>query len=379
MHNLVLGVHESPAAYAALAMSVASTLALLVVVHALRRVKQQLADKKQSSKMCDTVVSMQDKPAVGIVPQHIVVNGTSILQEKINNLPPTGGLVTLDANTKYLIMSTVSVYDRQNVTIVGDRSTVLQWTSTDDVVHPPAMVVVHKGSFVTLRGFSLQQANIVVLESSNCVFDGLSIRDTSGSSILLDGQEGAGSHYNTVSGCVCTKSGRVGISQNKVKDSKILNNKTFDNNFEGLTIDNASDRCIVIGNYVGQNRGGVGEIGLDFSTNCTIQGNVVEGGNGARSGLTFQNNIAASNANSITGNVFKGSPEYGVHFKTGNNQGCSQNIVSNNQFVDNALGGMKIDTSASTDNVVTGNNFGGKAFVNAGTGTVFANNVGVSP
>eukprot|EP00754_Rhynchopus_humris_P012267 Rhum_TRINITY_DN14277_c3_g2::Rhum_TRINITY_DN14277_c3_g2_i1::g.77809::m.77809 len=379
MQHFVLGVHESPAAYAALAMSVASTLALLVVVHALRRVKQQLADRQQSGKMCDTAVSVQDEPAVGVVPQHIVVNGTATLQEEINNLPPTGGLVTLDSNTKYLIAATVTVYGRQNVTIVGDRSSVLQWTGSDDGANPPAMVVVNKGSFVTLRGFSLQSANIVVLESSNCVFDGLSVAATSGSSILLDGQHGAGSHYNTVSGCVCTKSARVGISQNMVKDSKILNNKTFDNNFEGLTIDNASDRCIVIGNYIGQNRGGVGEIGLDFSTNCTIQGNVIEGGNGAKSGITFQNNIAASNANNITGNVFKGSPEYGVHFKTGNNQGCSQNIVSNNQFVDNALGGMKIDTSASKDNVVTGNNFGGKAFVNGGARTVFANNVGVSP
>eukprot|EP01063_Lacrimia_lanifica_P006035 TRINITY_DN1362_c1_g5_i1.p1 TRINITY_DN1362_c1_g5~~TRINITY_DN1362_c1_g5_i1.p1 ORF type:complete len:347 (+),score=48.23 TRINITY_DN1362_c1_g5_i1:57-1097(+) len=302
---------------------------------------------------------------------------TEELQAAIDALPATGGELVLVPGRTYTLGGTVVLDRRVNVTIRGDRSAVVRGTRDDT---PAFQIVGCRG--VRLVGFTVVKGNVLLIESSHCELVGLEVISTDGSSLLLDGQTGAGSSYNTVKDCNVSTSGRVGISQNCVKHSQILNNTCQQNGYEGLTIDNHSDYCMVKGNRFEGNAGGVGQVGIDCSTGCIISGNMIIGrgstaGKGlTTSGITFQNNIGCTDKNIVTNNVITSNGEWGVHLRTGvNSSGCNMNVISNNQLHGNRRGPCKIDSTASFGNVLSSNCFGSQPLADNGANTVVSADV----
>eukprot|EP01061_Rhynchopus_euleeides_P020963 TRINITY_DN3409_c0_g5_i1.p1 TRINITY_DN3409_c0_g5~~TRINITY_DN3409_c0_g5_i1.p1 ORF type:complete len:381 (+),score=107.20 TRINITY_DN3409_c0_g5_i1:168-1145(+) len=293
------------------------------------------------------------------------------VQKLIDALPSSGGTVTLQSGATYTFNRAVTVVDRTNVRICGDGSVTIEQT-TD---HTPNFVV-QRCTSVHMSQLNLIKGNICVLESTYCSFTKLHLTNTDEAGILLDGQQQApGCFYNTVDGCVIVGAGRVGISQNMVTDSTIVNNICIGCANEGLTVDNMSDRCIVRGNRFSGNLYGVGQIGIDKSCHCIFDANILTGCVQApTSGITFKNNIGSTDYNVLSNNVFMGNQRYGVEFITSSKGSCSSNVVSGNRFEGNVLGSILIQSSGSTNNVVTSNSLGGGAFANNGTGTVVQGN-----
>ena len=291
------------------------------------------------------------------------------VQNLVDALPASGGDVLLDSGATYVFTGTVNFIGKTNVTVRGDGSTVIQQTTQDQ-----GSFYFKDCSYVTLSRLILKKGNIVLVESNNCTFSRITAEDTDGSSILLDGQTGGGSAYNTVESCTVLRSKKVGISQNKATDTNITNNVCRDCGYEGLTVDNHSDRCIVVGNRFIANKSGVGQIGVDASHECMFQSNVIVGtATALTSGITFQNNISDTSQNVITGNIITDNQYYGIDFKT--NAGyCTGNIVTGNRLQNNILAAARIESAVSTDNVFTSNCFGGGALLDNGTNTVVSAN-----
>eukprot|EP01061_Rhynchopus_euleeides_P020962 TRINITY_DN3409_c0_g1_i1.p1 TRINITY_DN3409_c0_g1~~TRINITY_DN3409_c0_g1_i1.p1 ORF type:complete len:316 (+),score=80.12 TRINITY_DN3409_c0_g1_i1:56-1003(+) len=293
------------------------------------------------------------------------------VQALVNALPPAGGTVNLQSGATYTFDTAVAIRDRTNVRICGDGSVTIVQT-TDNM---PSFIV-EVSTYVHISSLNLVKGNIILLEASYCKFRDLHITDTDESGILLDGQRNTpgGSSYNTVEGCVIERAKKVGISQNKVTDSSIINNVCRGCFDEGMTVDNSSDRCIVRGNRFEQNRQGVGQIGIDKSCHCIFEANILAGfAEAPTSGITFQSDCGSTDYNIVSNNIFIGNQRYGVELRTRNGS-CNSNVITGNRFQGNVMGSIYIVCSQSKSNVVGTNSLGGGAYVDNGSHTICSAN-----
>lgn len=298
-----------------------------------------------------------------------VCTGTSddvTIQAAINALPASGGSIILRSGT-YNFQNGISINARNNVEISGEGfSTIINGSNRTSVT-------IANSFAVKLRRMAFRYGDVVMLESSYCMFDELDVENSQNSGILLDGQGTRGSAYNTVQNCILQNNPGVGISQNHVQDSKILNNTSANNGLEGLTVDNQSHRCVIAGNRILNNNGGVGQIGVDLSDLCTFTGNIITGKGGVPlPGICFQNNLGSTNYNNITGNTLLDNPGGGILMRYNANS-CNFNVVSSNIFRNNGSFSIQLQNYCN-GNILTGNILSSNPIINQGTNTVSANN-----
>ena len=299
------------------------------------------------------------------------------IQKAIDNLSPTGGTIYLESG-QYHFSNDVVINNRSSITLIGSGPGTI--INNND----QTSIVIENSNRITIQNISMRVGNIVVLSSSYCVFDNLDVRNTLDAGILLDGQA-SGASFNVVKNSLFIGNGGVGISQNKVLDSKILNNTMDGNGLEGLTIDNESHRCIVSGNRILNNKGGVGQVGIDYSDLCSITNNIItyetyddniinNPNLPALPGITFQNNLGVTNYNVISNNIIIDNPNGGILLNDNSGYGCNSNILNSNIFRSNRVFAIKIAGANSADNIVTSNILGGQPINNSGTNTIIANN-----
>ncbi len=286
-------------------------------------------------------------------------------QQAINSLPSSGGSIYIKSGV-YSFSSDVVIDSKQNILIKGNGS------NTRINNNDQTAIVVDNSSDIKIDNLSMRTGNIVLLRSSYCDFNRLDVRNCSDAGILLDGQSGVSS-FNVVRNSLFINNSGVGISQNKAEDSKIIHNTMVGNGLEGLTIDNESHRCIVQGNRIASNNGGVGQVGIDLSDLCTISNNIITGAVAVNlPGITFQNNLGFTNFNTINNNVIIDNPGGGILLK--NNVGtCNSNVISSNIFRSNGNFSVIIDTS-NTGNIISSNILGGNPINDMGTSTINSDN-----
>lgn len=205
-------------------------------------------------------------------------------------------------------------------------------------------------------GGTLSGPSIMVLGSLNTIANNYVTGGASLSAgILLDGNSTTCTN-NIISNNVVQDVSGVGISQSNVKSSLIQGNELLACGQEGITIDNASDLCIVIGNRIDYCvvTGGVGGIGIDLANHGLISGNYIINTQSGVPGIKTQNNLGSSYYLTITGNVIQGGTSYGIHLANNGSYITTDCVVSGNIISDMTDVGIRID-SGCTNNVVSGN------------------------
>jgi parallel beta-helix repeat protein len=212
-----------------------------------------------------------------------------------------------------------------------------------------------------------RNANIFVTSSYNRLM-GLRSHNSNSHGIGLDGQATT-CYYNEVSGCLTHDNNEVGIATNSVKYSKVIFNTSLSNDYEGLTVDIASQFNIISHNLVRGNctAGGVGGIGVDDADYNIIAMNVVAD-TAALSGITTQNNIAGCESNVIAGNVLSANGAYGIQLKNTSSHYSSKNTLTGNVLKSNTSGSIYV-ASGCTGNILSSNSLDGVAATDLGSTT----------
>lgn len=288
-------------------------------------------------------------------------------QLAINSLPATGGSIYVKSG-KYNFSSDITLSGKQNISIIGNGYNTLIRNNDQTAI------VISGSNGITITSLSMKIGNIVLLNSNYCIFDKIEIDSCLGAGILLDGQPNSGSKYNSISYCTIKNSAGVGISLNQARDTKISSNTIIGNELEGITLDNQSHSCIVVGNRIGSNKGGAGQISIDFSDLCSISNNFISGSPSINlPGITFQNNLNFSNFNLITSNVIVDNAAGGILLKNNNGKTSNSNTINGNILRSNGPFSIKNETS-NLSNIFTSNVLFGNPIIDLGTSSVVANN-----
>jgi hypothetical protein len=142
------------------------------------------------------------------------------------------------------------------------------------------------------------------------------------------------SNLNTVTGGAYNNNNGVAISQWGSSDNDILSLTASSNGLEGLTIDGGSHNCFVQYVTMSSNRGGVGNVGIDFSNGSLVY-NSTFNGHTNRSGVTFQNNDGPCNGPRIQNCTLNNNRQYGIHVRP---------TVTNYSFTGNTTTGNTLGT-----------------------------------
>ena len=200
--------------------------------------------------------------------------------------------------------------------------------------------------------------------------------NATGHGIDLDGSLGLGSASNNwIEDCYIHNNTGIGISQYTATDNTIVNNQIYFNGDEGVTVDIASYRCKIIGNWIVQNcqSGGAGNISLDQGDLCIIQGNHILGAAGSTHGIVTNNNIGATNYCIISGNQIIDSGGKGIYLKAGTSGNASFNTVTGNVVRGSGSNSILMDTGCNS-NAIVANSLNGVSVSDGGSSNSVANN-----
>lgn len=190
-----------------------------------------------------------------------------------------------------------------------------------------------------------------------------------GHGICLDGQATTCSS-NLVLGNHVYSVGGIGISQNKVIDSRIEGNLVRSTQLEGVTVDNQSYRSNVLGNRIANTclSGGAAAISLDYSDLSSISSNIISGG--TKPGIKSNNNLGATNYVVVSGNLIVVPATYGIHLFAGIGGTASNWIISGN-LVRDALTAWCCFDAGCDNNEARYNQKSGLATSDAGAGNTY--------
>lgn len=166
----------------------------------------------------------------------------------------------------------------------------------------------------------------------------------------------------------------IGISHNKATDSRIMDNRVWNNGLEGFTFDNAAHRCQAIGNRLRGNCaiGGAAAMSLDGSDLGILIGNLITATVGVDAIKTNNNLTGGCNSWVCVGNeLIDNTGGYGVHLFTGTGDSGTASAaywtVTGNVCRGNGSGSIRLE-SGTTNNQVRANALNGTAVSDSGSG-----------
>lgn len=192
---------------------------------------------------------------------------------------------------------------------------------------------------------------------------------------FIEGTAAKGDH-NEILNCRSENNGAIGISQHAATDNLVMGCRTLGNGWEGITIDNGSYRCRVIGNHVENNclSGGAGNISADQCDNSVISGNQIYNAPAVKPGIMLNNQASNSNFVVISGNDIKDNQGGGIKFNDSFSNFSSHCAITGN-VIQSASGSTPLYLGINSNhNVITGNVFNGLGVTNFGTSNTLANN-----
>lgn len=200
------------------------------------------------------------------------------------------------------------------------------------------------------------------------------IYNCTGHGILITNAGGGGSD-NIIRDNYIFNNGMVGVATTGAVQNIIYGNKMLTNGAEGITLDTASYRNRVIGNYVAGNctTSGAGNISIDAGDISVISGNEVHAAATSQGGIVFNNQAAGTQSCIISNNMVFDNGGKGIWLKAGAGGNTSFCVVTGNILRGNGSTAILIDAGCNS-NVVVANCANGGTITNNGASNQVANN-----
>jgi parallel beta-helix repeat protein len=291
----------------------------------------------------------------------------------------TSGSVVFIPRGIYRITNVIQVY-KSNITIQGagmGRTRILRVFNNT--------VFDCKGEGIYIQDLEVDGVNatysnapsLIYMQTTMSTIDNCMIHHSSDQGILFDGNS-SNCWTNTVRNCRFFSNSTVGIGQNKATNTIITNNIIQDNNYEAITIDNGTHQCLVSNNFISGNciTGGVGSIGIDYASNCTITGNIIFATKSNLPGIRTQNDLGPSTMIIITNNQIGYNQGGGIDIYNGTGGGNTHFNIQGNTLRDNTNFGIRIQSNCNfnlvTNNLLSNNS---TSVTDAGANNIVFNNV----
>jgi parallel beta-helix repeat protein len=223
-----------------------------------------------------------------------------------------------------------AVVNKNGLRIQGEPGTIIRKANTANI---PALTVNGNNNTIAdleIDGASRPDSGIITYGDGNS-FVNLTVHHCGNAGILFhqaDDNVVTGGSYNDNAG--------VGLSQYGCRGGRFSGVTANGNGLEGITIDVGSDNCVVTDCTASNNRGGVGNVGIDDADNAQIT-NSTFNGHTRYSGITFQNNVGPCDGARISGCTINQNAQWGIFVRTV--QFPVTNLtLTNNTYTGNASG-----------------------------------------
>ena len=278
--------------------------------------------------------------------------------------------ITFAADTTY-VLAPGATYDigssviisNNRVAIIGNGATIRKIAQADGIRITGNYCTVDGA---TINGNAQGWAGIFITGSNNTI-DGVVSHNNGGIGIGQDGQSTTCQH-NKIVNCTACSNGEIGISMNDVDFSIVSNNTSYSNTLEGFTCDANSpgwaSSCTFDGNVAFDNRGGVGQFGIDRAKNCVFSNNIVDGYAGL-DGMKTQNNQGPVEFCVFTGNLLVNNGGYGINITSGAGGASNHNKLVGNIYRNNTSGDHYV--ISGQDNVIIESDSGSSKWTDDGT------------
>ena len=237
----------------------------------------------------------------------------------------------------YTLSKTIYL-NKPGISLIGENGTIFKRTSYYHILEVNSNNCEIKNINFDGNKQSISRAfSAVCIYGSNNAFVNCEIYNSNSHGLCIDGQKSSAS-FNEITECTIYNNNHIGISHNTGNNTRITNNLVYDNGYEGITLDNKSDYVIVTSNRIHSNKGGVSQIGIDFTKFSIINNNIISGTEKTTlGGICFKNNLGNSDRNIVSGNVIDGSSKWGIQLSNNSGfttQNCiiTDNIISNHQL-----------------------------------------------
>ena len=278
--------------------------------------------------------------------------------------------ITFAADTTY-VLAPGATYDigssviisNNRVAIIGNGATIKKIAQADGIRIT--------GNYCTVGGATIngnaQGWSGIFITGSNNTIDGVVSHNNGGLGIGQDGQSTTCQH-NKIVNCTAYSNGEIGISMNVADFSIVSNNTSYSNTLEGFTCDanspNWASGCTFDGNVAFDNRGGVGQFGIDRARNCVFSNNIVDGYAGL-DGMKTQNNQGPVEFCVFTGNLLVNNGGYGINITSGTGGASNHNKLVGNIYRNNTSGDYSV--ISGQNNVIIESDSGLSKWTDAGT------------
>jgi hypothetical protein len=170
--------------------------------------------------------------------------------------------------------------------------------------------------------------------------------------ICLDGQASSCT-LNRIESCVVLSCHDIGISQNLVTDSFIVDCEVGSNGLEGLTVDNASHkfRGVLLRLYGNCVNGGAGGISIDGSDLGTLVGCYVSSST-STPGIITNNNVSNSNYWNVVGGEYIGNGTYGIYLRANGANTGNWWTIAGVVLRDGGTGSIRLDANSNNNKII---------------------------